>query len=63
MLAWDFSIVDASDTEIARSSKTWAGWNKAPLTNADQYVVQIPRRLPDRWPLWWLRPPCRSTWR
>ncbi|ANS31181.1 scramblase family protein [Rhodococcus opacus] len=47
VLAWDFSVVDASDNEVARISKTWAGWDKAALTNADQYVVQIPRRLPD----------------
>lgn len=47
VLAWDFSVIDESDTEVARISKTWAGWDKAALTNADKYVVQIHRRLPD----------------
>jgi hypothetical protein len=47
VLAWNFSVVDESDTEVARISKTRAGWGKAALTNADKYVVQIHRRLPD----------------
>ena len=46
VLAWDFSVVDESDIEVARISKTWAGWGNAALTNADKYVVQIHRRLP-----------------
>ncbi|MHA4853309.1 LURP-one-related/scramblase family protein [Rhodococcus sp. MSC1_016] len=46
VLAWDFSVVDESGTEVARISKTWAGWGKESLTNADKYVVQIHRRLP-----------------
>jgi len=26
VLAWDCSVVDESDTEVARINKTWAGW-------------------------------------
>lgn len=43
--AWDFSIKDASGSEIARISKTWAGWAKERFTKADNYVVHIHREL------------------
>lgn len=43
--AWNFSIVDASDTEIAKITKTFAGLARAMFTTADNYVVQIHRPL------------------
>ena len=43
--AWDFSIQDATETEIARITKTWAGWAKERFTKADNYVVQIHKPL------------------
>lgn len=43
--AWDFSIEDASGSEIARITKTWAGLAKERFTKADNYVVQIHRVL------------------
>lgn len=43
--AWDFSIQDATGNEIARITKTWAGWAKERFTKADNYVVQIHRPL------------------
>ncbi|MGH9247077.1 MAG: phospholipid scramblase-related protein [Acidimicrobiales bacterium] len=43
--AWDFSIKDAAETEVARISKTWQGFTKAMWTTADHYVVQIHRPL------------------
>lgn len=43
--AWDFSIQDARETEIARITKTWAGWAKERFTKADNYVVQIHKPL------------------
>lgn len=43
--AWDFSIQDATETEIARITKTWAGWAKERFTKADNYVVQVHRPL------------------
>jgi uncharacterized protein YxjI len=39
--AWDFSIVDAADREIARIDKKFVGITKAVFTNADNYVVDI----------------------
>jgi uncharacterized protein YxjI len=39
--AWNFSIVDASGTEVARITKTFAGLAAAAFTTADNYVVQI----------------------
>lgn len=42
---WDFGIHDALGVEIARITKTWAGWTKERFTNADNYVVQIHRPL------------------
>ena len=43
--AWDFSIQDANGSEVARITKTWAGWAKERFTKADNYVVQIHRPL------------------
>ncbi|MFJ4093131.1 phospholipid scramblase-related protein [Kitasatospora sp. NPDC089913] len=45
--AWNFSIVDATDTEIARITKTWEGLAKTMFTTADNYVLQIHRPLSD----------------
>ncbi len=39
--AWNFSIRDAADTEVARITKTWEGLAKTMFTTADHYVVQI----------------------
>lgn len=43
--AWNFSITDASGTEIARITKTWEGMAKTMFTTADNYVVQIHQQL------------------
>jgi uncharacterized protein YxjI len=43
--AWNFSIRDAADTEVARITKTWEGLAKTMFTTADNYVVQIHRPL------------------
>ncbi len=43
--AWNFSIRDQSDTEVARITKTWEGLAKTMFTTADNYVVQIHRPL------------------
>ena len=43
--AWDFSIQDATGSEIARITKTWAGWARERFTKADNYVVQIHQPL------------------
>jgi uncharacterized protein YxjI len=45
--AWNFSIVDAAGTEVARITKTWEGLVKAAFTTADNYVIQIHHRLPE----------------
>jgi uncharacterized protein YxjI len=39
--AWDFSIVDATDTEIGRIDKKFVGIAKAIFTTGDNYVVDI----------------------
>ncbi|CAN5176315.1 phospholipid scramblase-related protein [soil metagenome] len=39
--AWNFSITDASGTEVARITKTWEGLAKTMFTTADNYVVQV----------------------
>jgi len=41
--AWNFSIRDHTNTEIARITKTWEGLAKTMFTTADNYVVQIHR--------------------
>ena len=45
--AWNFSIQDADDHEVARITKTWEGLAKTLFTTADNYVLQIHRPLPD----------------
>jgi hypothetical protein len=45
--AWNFSIRDETDTEVARVTKTWEGLAKTMFTTADNYVVQIHRPLED----------------
>jgi uncharacterized protein YxjI len=43
--AWNFSIRDAGDEEIARITKTWEGLARTVFTTADNYVVEINRQL------------------
>ncbi len=43
--AWNFSIRDAQDNEVARITKTWEGLAKTMFTTADNYVVQVHRPL------------------
>lgn len=43
--AWNFAIVDHAGTEVARITKTWEGLAKTMFTTADNYVLQIHRRL------------------
>ena len=43
--AWNFSITDHTNTEVARITKTYAGLARAMFTTADNYVVQIHRPL------------------
>jgi hypothetical protein len=38
---WDFNVKDSTGTEVARITKTWAGWAKERFTKADNYVVQM----------------------
>ena len=45
--AWDFSIQDPHGSEIARITKTWAGFSKEMFTKADNYVLQMHRPLED----------------
>lgn len=45
--AWDFSVRDAADTEIARITKTWEGLLTTMFTTADNYLVDIHVELPD----------------
>jgi hypothetical protein len=45
--AWNFSIRDHTDTEIARITKTWEGLATTLFTTADSYVVHIHRPLAD----------------
>ncbi|MYS21026.1 Protein of unknown function [Streptomyces sp. DvalAA-14] len=45
--AWNFAIVDDTETEIARITKTWEGLAKTMFTTADNYVLQIHRQLAD----------------
>jgi uncharacterized protein YxjI len=43
--AWNFSIRDHTETEVARITKTFEGLAKTMFTTADNYVVQIHRPL------------------
>ncbi|MGW2741588.1 phospholipid scramblase-related protein [Streptomyces sp. NPDC001450] len=45
--AWNFAIVDHSDNEVARITKTWEGLAKTLFTTADNYVLQIHYQLPE----------------
>jgi len=45
--AWNFAIIDAAGTEVARITKTWEGLAKTLFTTADNYVVHVHYRLPD----------------
>ena len=42
---WDFRVEGPSGAEIARITKTWAGWAKERVTKADHYVVLFHRQL------------------
>lgn len=43
--SWDFNVQDETGAEVARVTKTWAGWTKERFSKADNYVVQIHREL------------------
>ncbi|MGQ0616265.1 MAG: phospholipid scramblase-related protein [Acidimicrobiia bacterium] len=43
--AWNFSIRDRNNEEVARITKTWEGAAKTIFTTADNYVVKIHRPL------------------
>ncbi|MDO0924815.1 phospholipid scramblase-related protein [Streptomyces sp. TG1A-8] len=45
--AWNFSITDHADNEVARITKTWEGLAKTLFTTADNYVLQIHYQLPE----------------
>ena len=45
--AWNFAIVDAAGTEVARITKTWEGLARTLFTTADNYVVHVHYRLPE----------------
>ena len=45
--AWNFSILDATEQEVARITKTFGGLARAMWTNADHYLVQFHRQLQD----------------
>jgi uncharacterized protein YxjI len=45
--AWNFAVVDAAGTEVARITKTWEGLAKTLFTTADNYVVHVHFRLPE----------------
>jgi len=45
--AWNFSIRDGNDTEVARVTKTFEGLLKTAFTTADNYVLQVHHQLPD----------------
>jgi uncharacterized protein YxjI len=39
--AWNFSIVDPTEREVARITKKWEGLAKTMFTTADNYVLEI----------------------
>lgn len=45
--AWNFAVVDHTDNEVARITKTWEGLAKTMFTTADNYVLQIHYQLPE----------------
>lgn len=44
---WNFRIQDMQGKEVARVTRTKAGWIQERYTNADNYVLQIHFQLPD----------------
>jgi len=50
--AWNFSIVDAAEQEVARITKTWEGLAKTMFTTADDYLLDVKREC--RGTLRWL---------
>lgn len=42
---WNFYVHDTASTEIAKITKTWAGWAKERFTKSDNYVVLMHRPL------------------
>jgi uncharacterized protein YxjI len=45
--AWNFAILDAAGTEVARITKKWEGLARTLFTTADRYVVLVHYRLPE----------------
>ena len=45
--AWNFSIKDAQDEEVARITKTFEGLLKTAFTTADNYVLHVHQELSD----------------
>ncbi|NYJ73045.1 phospholipid scramblase-related protein [Allobranchiibius huperziae] len=45
--AWNFAMLDASGTEVARVTKTWEGLLTTMFTTADNYVVHLHQDMPD----------------
>jgi len=45
--AWNFSIKDANEMEVARITKTFEGLLKTAFTTADNYVLQVHQPLLD----------------
>jgi uncharacterized protein YxjI len=45
--AWDFAVIDAAGTEVARITKKWEGLARTMFTTADRYVVLVHFRLPE----------------
>lgn len=45
--AWNFSIRDEGENEVARITKTWEGLAKTMFTTADNYVVNLHGHLDD----------------
>ena len=39
--AWDFQLLDASEKQVGRITKKWAGGVKEIFTTADNYMVEI----------------------
>jgi uncharacterized protein YxjI len=43
--AWDFAIVDSTEGEVGRITKTWEGLAKTLFTTADDYVLELSPRV------------------
>lgn len=39
--AWDFAVLDRTETEVARITKKWAGLGRELFTTADNYVLEL----------------------